>query len=76
MKLVVVIASRRVLASVSESDDHKVEPSKDMLSKHDTIDGCRSFNRSRASIHSIHRVRQRSFNLCTVEDGCVMLIGS
>ena len=39
MKLVVVIASKRVLASVNASGVHKVEPSEDILSKHDTMDG-------------------------------------
>ena len=71
-----VIASKSVLASVRESDVQLVDPSAEMLSKHATMDGCRSLNRSSASIRSIHLVRQRSFNFRMEDLGRVVWIAS
>lgn len=75
-KSVVVMANRRVQESVRESKDHLLEPSEEMLSIHATIEGWSVWNLSIASICSIHRVRQRSFNLRTENSGWVVSMAS
>ncbi len=56
MNSVLVIASKRVVASVNESGDHMREPSAEMLSKQATMEEYSLLILSRASILSIHLV--------------------
>ena len=58
MNPVEVTASKRVLASVTESGDYAREPSATMLSKQATMEERRFLIRPKASIHSIHHVLQ------------------
>lgn len=76
IKSMVVIASGRVWASVKDSGDHLWGPSVVMLSKQATLEECRRLTWSRASIHSIHLVRQRPLSFVTFDSGCALCIAS
>ena len=71
MKSVVVIAKRSVLASVTESVLQHLVPSADIVSMQATTEECNIWNLSKASILSIHLVRQRSLSFRTCDSGCV-----
>ena len=75
-KSVVVMANRRVDASVRASGDQPTDLSALIDSKHVTIAKCRALNRWRASIRSTHLVRHKSFNLCTDDEGLAVSIAS
>ena len=73
---VAVIPNRRVLASVNDSGDHLWERSTEILSKQAAMEECRRLTLSRASMHSIYLVLQRSFSFVTLDSGCVSCIAS
>ena len=76
MNCVEVIASKRVLASVTKSGDQVRQPSAEMLSKQAIMEKWSSLIQSKASILSIHLILQRSLSFCTLDSGWVLCITS
>ena len=71
---VVAIDNCSVRASVRESELQSVDPSQQIVSKQWCTDSKRLQKMLSESICCTHRVRQRSFNLCTDDSGCVVAI--